>query len=145
MNADDVKRERSTKEKRSTTVLVVEDYDETRFMLKVSLELSGYRVLEAVNGEEAVAVAQREDPDLILMDIGLPVLDGFAATRLIREDPGLRDVPIVAVTAHGTPEYRVKALAVGCNEFVTKPIDYDRLNSVLIRLIKPSDETEAAG
>ena len=124
-------RERGT----STTVLVVEDFDETRFVLKLSLELRGYRVLEALNGQEAVEIARREPLDLILMDLSLPVLDGFAATRRIREEARSRDVPIVAVTAHATAEYRVKALAAGCNEYVTKPIDFDKLGHLLNRLL----------
>ena len=119
----------------STTVLVVEDFDETRFVLKLSLELRGYRVLEALNGHEAVEIARREPLDLILMDLSLPVLDGFAATRRIREEARSRDVPIVAVTAHATAEYRVKALAAGCNEYVTKPIDFDKLGHLLNRLL----------
>src|SRR5919199_1286842 len=76
------------------TILVVEDFDETRFMMKVVLEMSGYRVLEATNGVEAVEVARRERPDLILMDIGLPLMDGFVATRTIRDEADLAGVPI---------------------------------------------------
>ena len=123
----------------STTVLVVEDFDETRFVLKLSLELRGYRVLEALNGQEAVEIARRERLDLILMDLSLPVLDGFAATRCIREEARSRDVPIVAVTAHATPEYRVKALAAGCNEYVTKPIDFEKLGQLLNRLLQEEE------
>lgn len=125
------------------TVLVVEDFDETRFMIKVSLELSGYRVVEATNGLEAVEVAQREHPDLVLMDIGLPLMDGFTATRRIREDRELSKVPIVVVSAHATPEYRVKALAAGCTEYLTKPIDFERLKKVLAILARPLDDERA--
>ncbi len=117
------------------TVLVVEDFDETRFMLKFLLESSGYRVVEAVDGRQAIEAAQREHPDLILMDISLPVLDGIAATRCIREDARLREIPIVAVTAHISAEYRDQALAAGCNEYVPKPIDFDLLESVLNRFL----------
>ena len=128
--------ESSNREKgTSRTVLVVEDFDETRFVLKLSLELRGYRVLEALNGQEAIEIARREPLDLILMDLSLPILDGFAATRRIREEARSRDVPIVAVTAHATAEYRVKALAAGCNEYVTKPIDFDKLGYLLNRLL----------
>ena len=119
----------------ASTVLVVEDFDETRFMLKFLLESSGYRVVEAVDGRQAIEAAQREHPDLILMDISLPVLDGIAATRRIREDARLREVPIVAVTAHSSAEYRAQALAAGCNEYVPKPIDFDLLESVLNRFL----------
>lgn len=117
------------------TVLVVEDFDETRFVLKLAMELRGYAVLEALNGKEAIEIAQREPLDLILMDLSLPVLDGFAATRRIREEALSADVPIVAVTAHATAEYRVKALAAGCNEYVTKPVDLDKLGLLLNRLL----------
>ena len=119
----------------SATVLVVEDFDETRFMLKLALEMSGYNVLEAVNGEEAVDIARREQPDLILMDLSLPLLDGFAATRSIREETQLSNVPIVAVTAHVTADYRVKALAAGCNEYVTKPLDFEKLERLINDLL----------
>jgi len=125
----------------TTTILVVEDFDETRFMLKLLIELSGYRVIEAVNGQQAVEVAQRERPDVILMDIGLPVLDGCKATRLIREDKALNNVPIVAVSANATAEDRVKALAAGCDEYVTKPIDFDRLKKLIGNFVRPSDST----
>jgi CheY-like chemotaxis protein len=118
-----------------TSVLVVEDFNETRLMLKMSLELRGYRVVEAVDGLEAVEVARRERPDLILMDIGLPVMDGFAAARAIREEPLLSHVPIVVVSAHGTPEYRIKAAAAGCNGYITKPLNFDRLANLLDSLL----------
>lgn len=117
------------------TILVVEDFDETRFMIKLSLELNGYRVLEAVNGQQAVDVARREPLDLILMDLDLPVLDGFAATRLIREDSRLRDIPIVAITAHATAETRVRAYDTGCDEYLTKPLDFEKLATLLDRLL----------
>jgi two-component system cell cycle response regulator DivK len=127
--------DRQEPEATSTTVLVVEDFDETRLMIKMSLNMRGYRVVEAVNGQEAVEMARREHPNLILMDLSLPVLDGFAATRRIREDAALRDVPIVAVTAHATAEYRNKAQAAGCDEYVTKPINFDQLGTLLKRLL----------
>ena len=126
------------------TVLVVEDFDETRFMIKLSLELRGYRVLEALNGFEAVEIARRESLDLILMDLSLPLLDGFAATRRIREEARSRHVPIVAVTAHATAEYRVKALAAGFDEYVTKPIDFDKLGHLLNRLLRGEMENKRA-
>jgi CheY-like chemotaxis protein len=139
-----VKQEDKAGQKQSpaTTVLVVEDFDETRFMLKLSMELSGYRVVEAANGQQAVDVARRERPDVILMDIGLPVMDGCRATRLIREDKALRNVPIVAVSANATAEHRVKALAAGCDEYVTKPIDFDQLKTMIGDFVRPSDSAE---
>ncbi len=119
-------------------VLVVEDFEDNRFMMRRLLEMSGYRVLEAVNGEEAVELAQSERPQLILMDLSLPQLDGLAATRRIRQYAELRDVPIVAVSAHDTADFHADALAAGCNDYVTKPIDFDQLEALLSRLL-PKD------
>jgi two-component system, cell cycle response regulator DivK len=116
-------------------VLVVEDFEDNRFMMRRLLEMSGYRVVEAVNGEQAVEVAESEHPDLILMDLSLPKLDGLAATRRIRQRNGLVRVPIVAVSAHDTTDFHAEALAAGCDEYVTKPIDFDQLESLLQRLL----------
>jgi len=118
------------------TVLVVEDFEDNRFMMRRLLEMSGYRVVEAVNGEQAVEVAAEERPDLILMDLSLPKLDGLAATRRIRQNYGLTEVPIVAVSAHDTSDFHADALAAGCNEYVTKPIDFDQLESLLKKLLE---------
>ena len=120
------------------TILVVEDFEDNRFMMRRLLEMSGYRVLEAVNGEEAVDLACQELPGLILMDLSLPQLDGLAATRRIRQYPELRDVPIVAVSAHDTADFHADALAAGCNDYVTKPIDFDQLEALLHRLLPKS-------
>ena len=117
------------------TVMVVEDFEDNRFMMRRLLEMSGYRVLEAINGEEAVELAHRERPQLILMDLSLPQLDGLAATRRIRQHADLRDVPIVAVSAHDTADFHADALAAGCNDYVTKPIDFDQLEALLKRLL----------
>lgn len=118
------------------TVLVVEDFEDNRFMMRRLLEMSGYRVVEAVNGRQAVEKAQSERPDIILMDLSLPMLDGLAATRQIRSYEGLHKVPIVAVSAHDSADFHAEALAAGCNEYVTKPIDFDQLVQLLTRLIK---------
>jgi two-component system cell cycle response regulator DivK len=117
------------------TVLVVEDFEDNRFMMRRLLEMSGYRVVEAVNGEQAVETAISERPDLILMDLSLPKLDGLAATRRIRQHDELAHTPIVAVSAHDTTDFHADALAAGCNEYVTKPIDFDQLESLLKRLL----------
>jgi CheY-like chemotaxis protein len=117
------------------TVMVVEDFEDNRFMMRRLLEMSGYCVLEAINGEEAIRIAEQEHPDLILMDLSLPLLDGLAATRRIREREGLRHVPIVAVSAHDTADFHAEALAAGCNDYVTKPIDFDQLEALLHRLL----------
>jgi len=117
------------------TVMVVEDFEDNRFMMRRLLEMSGYQVIEAINGEEAVELACRERPGLILMDLSLPQLDGLAATRRIRQHPELRDIPIVAVSAHDTADFHADALAAGCNDYVTKPIDFDQLEALLNRLL----------
>ena len=122
------------------TVLVVEDFEDNRFMMRRLLEMSGYRVLEAINGEEAVEMARRERPGLILMDLSLPLLDGLAATRRIRQHEDLRNVPIVAVSAHDTADFHADALAAGCNDYVTKPIDFDQLEALLGRLLPKNSE-----
>ncbi|MCA1632466.1 MAG: response regulator [Acidobacteria bacterium] len=113
-------------------VLLVEDFDDTRKLMRHVLELCGCRVLEAANGQEAIELAQRtERLDLILMDLNMPVLDGFTATLRIREYEQTRNVPVVAVTAFDTAEFRAAASAVGCNDYVVKPLDFERLATLL--------------
>jgi two-component system, cell cycle response regulator DivK len=116
---------------RELTVLVVEDFEDNRFMLRRLLEMSGYHVIEAINGKQAVDLALSESPDVILMDLSLPMLDGLAATRRIRENQSSRRVPIVAVSAHDSSDFHAEALAAGCDAYVTKPIDFDHLVVVL--------------
>ena len=115
--------------------MVVEDFEDNRFMMRRLLEMSGYRVVEAVNGEQAVEIALKERPHLILMDLSLPILDGLAATRRIRRNAELRHVPIIAVSAHDTSDFHADALAAGCNDYVTKPIDFEQLEALLKRLL----------
>ena len=115
--------------------MVVEDYDDTRMLLKQALEMLGYSVLEASNGQEAVDIADRERPDLILMDLDLPILDGIAATQQIRQQEHMEGVPIVAVTAFPMSYSRVKAFAKGCNEYMPKPIDMTELARVVNRYL----------
>jgi len=119
------------------TIMVVEDYDDTRLLLKKGLEGLGYSVLEACNGQEAVEVAGRENPDLILMDLDLPILDGIAATQCIRQDANLEGVPIIAVTAYPLSFTHVKAFAKGCNEYMSKPIDMTELANLVNRYLSP--------
>ena len=115
--------------------MVVEDYDDTRMLLKQALEMLGYDVLEASNGQEAVDIADREHPDLILMDLDLPILDGIAATQRIRQQEGAERVPIVAVTAYPLSYSHVKAFAKGCDEYMRKPIDISELARVVDRYL----------
>lgn len=119
----------------NVTILVVEDYEDTSLAMRLALEDQGYRILEASDGAQAVEVAARERPDIILMDLSLPILDGFAATERIRANPDLGATVIVAVTAHADQDYRARALAAGCNAYVTKPIDFDWLDGLLNSLL----------
>jgi len=104
-------------------------------LLKQGLEMLGYSVLEASNGQEAVDIADRERPDLILMDLDLPILDGIAATQQIRQEEHMESVPIAAVTAYPLSYSRVKAFAKGCNEYMPKPIDMSELARVVNRYL----------
>lgn len=117
------------------TVMVVEDFEDNRFMMRRLLEMSGYHVIEATNGEEAIEIALRELPAIILMDLSLPRVDGLAATRRMRQHDQLRQIPIVAVSAHDTMDFHAEALAAGCNDYVTKPIDFDELDTLLKGLL----------
>jgi len=119
----------------AATVLLVEDTEDNRQMMGRLLELSGYRVVEATNGREAVEIASRENPRIILMDLSLPFIDGLAATRSIRSLPGLSNVPIVAVSAHDSADFHNEALAAGCDAYITKPIDYSELEEIMQRMI----------
>lgn len=119
----------------TVTVLLVEDTEDNRFMMRRLLEMAGYRVIEATNGEEAVRFAGSERPQLILMDLSLPVLDGLAATRAIRKLDGFGEVPIVAVSAHDTSDFQAEAFAAGCNGYITKPIDFSHLETLIARLL----------
>jgi CheY-like chemotaxis protein len=110
-----------------TTILIVEDNELNREMLSRRLERRGYSVLLAVNGEEGIAVAQASAPDLVLMDMSLPVVDGWEATRRMKTDEALRRIPVIALTAHAMANDRDKALQAGCDDYDTKPIELPRL------------------
>lgn len=105
----------------SKRILVVEDHEENRRIVRDLLTSAGYVMIEAVTGEEGIALAESERPDLILMDIQLPGLDGYEATRRIKANPALRAIPIIAVTSYALSGDDVKALQVGCDDYVTKP------------------------
>ena len=125
----------SQAEGRSRTVLIVEDSEDNRFMLRRLLEMSGYSVIEARNGVEAVNLAEKEEPSLILMDLSLPIIDGLAATRLIRQFPTLKETPIIAVSAHDTADFQAHALEAGCDRYVTKPIDFNQLDRLISEVL----------
>lgn len=109
------------------TVLLVEDNEMNRDMLSRRLERKGYRVLIACDGEAGVAMAESENPDIVLMDMSLPVLDGWEATRRLKARPETRHIPVIALTAHAMSGDRDRALEAGCNDYDTKPIDLPRL------------------
>lgn len=108
-------------------ILLVEDNEMNRDMLSRRLVRKGYEILMAVDGQQAVTMAVSERPDLILMDMSLPVIDGWEATRQVKANPETQSIPVIALTAHAMVEDRDKALAVGCDEFDTKPVDIQRL------------------
>jgi two-component system, cell cycle response regulator DivK len=118
------------------TVLVVEDTPDARQFMRLALEIEGYRVLEAADGWEAVETARRERPDAIVMDMSLPVRDGYWAAKRIREEPEMATVPIIACTAHNRWEWRGKAIAAGCTEFMTKPLDPRELVAAVTRHVR---------
>ncbi len=117
------------------TILVVEDDDDSRYLMRLELERLGYLVSEAENGVKAVEMALREHPDIILMDLTLPVMDGLEATARIRADPQMSEVPIIAVTAHQESDFREEAKASGFNAYVTKPIDGGWLSELIKGLL----------
>lgn len=120
------------------TILVAEDNEDNQLVMKMLLELRGYRVVVAANGREAIEVAERERPDLILLDLRMPQLNGLAAARYLRQHQQsyLRDVPIIALSAYDPAQHRNVAIAAGCNDYVTKPINYDHLEQVMKNLLQ---------
>jgi two-component system cell cycle response regulator DivK len=108
-------------------ILLIEDNEENRDALSRRLQRRGYKVVMAVNGEQGVALARSQAPDLILMDMNLPLVDGWEATRMIRAAPETRAARIIALTAHAMSGDREKALEVGCDDYHTKPVDFPRL------------------
>ena len=116
-------------------VLIVDDTADTRALLRAVFEAEGYEVLEASDGIEAVEVALAELPDAIIMDMSLPRIDGNTAVKIIRREPALRSTPVIACTAHNKWEWRGKSIVAGCDAFVTKPIDFTQLRSVLVQLL----------
>ena len=118
-------------------ILVVDDSADNVAVISLDLQQQGYRVVTASDGEDAVTVATQMLPNLILMDINLPALDGLGATRRIREIDAMRDVPIVAITAFGTEGFQRAAYDAGLSGYLTKPIDFDRMHLLIARLLSP--------
>jgi len=121
-------------------ILIVEDHDLNRDMLSRRLKRRGFQVIAAADGAAGVEAAVRERPDLVLMDMSLPVVDGWQATRMIKANPETSTIPVMALTAHALREDRERALEAGCDEFETKPLDLDRLLAkidVLLSRVRP--------
>jgi CheY-like chemotaxis protein len=112
------------------TVLLVEDFADARSFMKLLLENNGYKVIEAQDGYEAVEIAQHNSPDIILMDLSLPNMDGFTATEIIRKFDGFSKTPIIAVTAHADSYFK-KAIESGCNDLLSKPLDINHMEIML--------------
>ena len=118
------------------TILVVDDFDDTRLLLRTWLQRRGFRVIEAEDGMEAVKRATTESPDLIIMDMEMPKLDGLAATRRIRQVNGMGKIPIVAVSAYGADQFRDLALEAGCDEYVSTPFEPVALEGIIRTLMR---------
>ena len=125
----------SGRDHKDLKLLLVEDFEDTRLFMRLELEKLGFIVFEAENGQVAVDTAAREHPDVILMDLTLPLMDGFTATKLIRQNDELKNVPIIAVTAHQEDDFRSDAKASGFDAYVTKPIDLNWLKELISGLI----------
>jgi two-component system, cell cycle response regulator DivK len=120
-----------------TTILIVEDNEMNRDMLSRRLQKVGYDVLLAVDGQNGLDVARLRAPDLVLMDMSLPVMDGWEATRRMKADAGLKRIPVIALTAHAMANDREKALEAGCDDYDTKPIEMPRLLAKMAVLLRP--------
>ena len=108
-------------------VLLVDDFEDSRFSLSKLLEIEGYEVIEAGDGAQAIELALADKPDLILMDLSLPIIDGLSATRQIRQNEAMKSVPIIALTAHDLVDFQAKAMDAGCTDYATKPVDFNAL------------------
>lgn len=122
-----------------TKVLLVEDNEMNRDMLSRRLIRKGYEVIIAYDGEDGVHKAEESQPDIILMDMSLPVIDGWEATRRVRSNPSTKNIPVIALTAHALSDDRQKALQAGCNDFDTKPVDLERLLDKIRMLLNIND------
>src|SRR5215510_4629806 len=119
-------------------ILYIEDTENNRILITRRLEKKGYQLLTADDAEQGLAMAERELPDLILMDMGLPGIDGWEATRRLKSSPKLRHIPVVALTAHAMQEERDKSLQAGCDDYDTKPFEFPRLLDKIQALLAAS-------
>jgi CheY-like chemotaxis protein len=111
-------------------ILIAEDYADIRLMMKMLVRGYGYEVIEAADGYEAVQKVKQHHPDLILMDLSMPIMNGLTATEIIRTFDGMEEIPIIAVTAYGNA-YSTRAIGAGCNQVLNKPLDFDSLEPLL--------------
>ena len=123
-------------------ILVVDDFEDNRAMYVEYLQFQGFRVEEAVNGEEAVKLAQLHMPDVIVMDLSLPVMDGWEATRRVKSDPKTKDIRVIALTGHAEPAHAKKALDAGCDDFVAKPCLPDQLAARIREHVSRAEKTK---
>jgi CheY-like chemotaxis protein len=126
------------------TVLLVEDNEDNRIVYSTILRHFGYRVMEALNGEEGIATARTEKPDLILMDISIPIIDGWEATQVLKHDPETRQIPIIALTAHALASDRERAMQVGCDGYLAKPCEPRAVVAEVQRFLGQSSASEAS-
>jgi CheY-like chemotaxis protein len=119
-------------------ILIAEDFEDNRVALKLMLKMSGFDALEACDGREAVEMARRNNPDLILMDITLPVIDGLEATRELRADAEFKQTPIIIVSAYDSPQTREDARAAGGTDYLSKPIEFDELKQLIQKHLEKS-------
>lgn len=132
-----------TEEKaQNTTILVVDDLTDNLILISLALQNEGFRVLTAKSGEEAIKIAQVARPDLILMDIAMPDVDGLAVTRRIRKHPDLRHLPVIALTAFETLGFKQAAFEAGFDGYLTKPIDFEKLNNLINLFLRDADTTD---
>jgi two-component system, cell cycle response regulator DivK len=117
-------------------ILIAEDLDDARHVLKLLLELDGHQVREATNGRQAVEVALRDTPDVVLMDLNMPIMDGLAAARCLRSEAAARRMAILALSAQSDTMGREEALAAGCDDYFSKPVDFEALSATLMQLAR---------
>jgi len=125
----------------SKTVLLVEDNEDNRTVYRTILEHFGYQVIEARNGEDGVNMAREQHPDLILMDISIPIIDGWEATQVLKQDPATHQIPIIALTAHALASDREKAMEVGCDGYLAKPCEPRAVVAEVQRFLGKGDGT----
>jgi two-component system cell cycle response regulator DivK len=127
----------SNRRPKPASILIVDDYEDNRQMMRKLLEMIGYSVLEADNGLEAVRLTQQKRPSLVIMDLGLPLLSGMDAARMIRETPETSEIPIIVLSAYDGASARDDAIACGCSSYLTKPVDYATLEETIQDLLAP--------